>query len=111
MDGVTILNQYPEVTNSPIWGLGAVILIALTIIGIVLAIWKKDFSYIVVFIVFGVFMGLLGTGLFGKYIPRETGKITYQVTISDNVSFNEFADKYEIVAQDGLIYTVKEKSN
>lgn len=35
---------------------------------------------------------------------------TYKVTISDNVSLNEFTQKYEILDQDGKIYTVKEKT-
>ena len=35
---------------------------------------------------------------------------TYKVTISDEVSMNEFMDKYEILSQEGKIYTVKEKT-
>ena len=34
---------------------------------------------------------------------------TYKVTISDEVSMNEFMDKYEILNQEGKIYTVKER--
>ena len=34
---------------------------------------------------------------------------TYKVTISDEVSMNEFMDKYEILNQDGKIYTIKER--
>lgn len=36
---------------------------------------------------------------------------TYKVTISDEVNFVEFNNKYEIIDQDGLIYTIKEKEN
>ena len=35
--------------------------------------------------------------------------IEYKVTIDDSVSMNEFLDKYEILDQEGKIYTVKEK--
>ena len=38
-----------------------------------------------------------------------TGDTTYDVIIGDNVSFNEFAEQYEIISQNGSIYTVKEK--
>ena len=31
------------------------------------------------------------------------------VIIGDNVSFNEFTEQYEIISQNGSIYTVKEK--
>ena len=36
--------------------------------------------------------------------------IEYKVTISDDVSFTEFNEKYEILEQDGKIYTVREKT-
>ena len=34
----------------------------------------------------------------------------YKVTIDDSVLMNEFLDKYEILDQEGKIYTVKEKN-
>ena len=34
--------------------------------------------------------------------------IEYKVTIEDSVSMNEFLNKYEILEQEGKIYTVKE---
>ena len=39
----------------------------------------------------------------------ETGKEIYQVTVSDNINFNEFMNTYNIIKQDGLIYTIIEK--
>lgn len=42
----------------------------------------------------------------------ETNKIIgtkYQVTISEEVKFNDFMEKYEIVDQDGEIYTVRKR--
>lgn len=35
--------------------------------------------------------------------------IEYKVTIDDSVSMTEFMDKYEIIDQEGKIYTVKER--
>ena len=35
--------------------------------------------------------------------------IKYKVTIDDSVLMNEFLDKYEILDQEGKIYTVKER--
>lgn len=35
--------------------------------------------------------------------------IEYKVTINDSVSLTEFLDKYEILDQEGKIYTVKER--
>lgn len=44
-------------------------------------------------------------------LPSETNvdHIEYKVTIDDSVSMNEFLDKYEILDQEGKIYTVKER--
>jgi L-cystine uptake protein TcyP (sodium:dicarboxylate symporter family) len=56
----------------------------------------------------GVVVGFLLSVVVGfieiEYYP------TYKVTISDEVSMNEFMDKYEILNQDGKIYTVKERT-
>lgn len=35
--------------------------------------------------------------------------IEYKATIDDSVSINEFLDKYEILDQEGKIYTIREK--
>lgn len=53
---------------------------------------------------FGLF--LFSFMVSGKEKP--TGEYEYKVTISDDVNFNDFYDKYEIVSQDGKIYVVKE---
>ena len=56
----------------------------------------------------GMVAGLLFAAVVGiteiEYYP------TYKVTISDEVSMNDFMDKYEILNQDGKIYTVKERT-
>lgn len=44
-----------------------------------------------------------------SFVENPTGKYTYKVTISDEVNFVEFDNKYEIIDQDGLIYTISEK--
>ena len=37
--------------------------------------------------------------------------VEYKATIGDSVSMNEFLDRYEILDQEGKIYTIKEKTN
>ena len=64
-------------------------------------------------IFFGATVGLLlgAIVVFGNS-PRPTTEIDYieyKVTISDEVGFNEFTEKYEIISQDGKIYTVRER--
>ena len=59
----------------------------------------------------GLIVALLGSPLFtALFSKEEVGKEThYKVTIDDSVSMNEFLDKYEILDQEGKIYTVKER--
>ena len=52
-----------------------------------------------------VLLSLYGCGVACHYDHTE-----YQVTLSDSVTVNELLDRYEIVSQDGLIYTIKERS-
>ena len=48
-------------------------------------------------------------GLGGAYSKTDISYTEYKVTIDDSVSMNEFLDKYEILDQEGKIYTVKER--
>lgn len=52
--------------------------------------------------------GIVG-GLGGTKSKTDIDHIEYKVTIDDSVSITEFLDKYEILDQEGKIYTVKEK--
>ena len=45
----------------------------------------------------------------GSKSKTDVSHIEYKVTIDDSVSMNEFLDKYEILDQEGKIYTVKER--
>ena len=43
------------------------------------------------------------------YTPNYTGRNQYKVLIDDSVSFNEIAEKYEIVGQDGDVYILEDR--
>ena len=70
-------------------------------------IFEILFGFVVLFEVF-VLGGLIVCGI---YQPDYTGKNQYKVLIDDSVSFNEIAEKYEIVGQDGEIYILEDKEN
>ena len=58
----------------------------------------------------GIVIGTLSGIGCGKTIEVPIAYEThYKVTIDDSVSMNEFLDKYEILDQEGKIYTVKER--
>ena len=65
------------------------------------------FSFVMLFSVF-----VLGSLIvWGIYQPNYTGKNQYKVLIDDSVSFNEIAENYEIVGQDGEIYILEDKES
>lgn len=47
-------------------------------------------------------------GVFGKGEPTEY-ETHYKVTISDEVSMNDFLERYEIIEQEERLYTVRER--
>ena len=106
MTGVEILSM------SPIMGWESwtfiVAFVATIVIGIIAGILCRDISggFIFAIMTFVICVLIFGVFKVGSY---ETGKYEYKVVIDDSVSMNEFLDKYEILDQEGKIYTVKEK--
>ena len=113
MEGITVLSEN-EIMNMPTWTL------AITIIGFIIFVISviicMSFNQEIIQIISGIssiccFI-LFIIGMFCTiFVTKGTGKYTYKVTISDEVNFVEFNNKYEIIDQDGLIYTIKEKEN
>lgn len=81
------------------------------IVGFITGLSEMDtfFGLFVFIIIFVIGSGLFGVGAgftCGEPIEYET---QYKVTIDDSVSMNEFIEKYEIISQEGKIYTVRER--
>ena len=110
MNGVEILSS-ETIYNTilPIWCLilgltGAFVSIYVTIQLFIDCYDIAPWISLVVVIAFTVVAILSG-------IPNKNNVdyIEYKVAIDDSVSMNEFLDKYEILDQEGKIYTVKER--
>ena len=115
MNGVEILNQTNVYeTKGLIWILFLLLGIGF-MVGLIMAImdWCEcgfNGEGILVIILATMLGGVLGTLGYICSI-HETDKldyVEYKVTISDEVDFNEFMDKYKILDKEGKIYTVKE---
>lgn len=115
MNGVEILASNEVVVeaafNWTIFGiiLGFVVAFCL-ILGISISLMNKDWTELIACVHIGLMFGALFGLLFGKLaqIPL-TYATQYKVTISDEVQLNDFLEKYEIVSQEGKIYTVRER--
>lgn len=118
MTGVEILTSNEVVSEyafnwASFWAFLIVVIIIVTIF--VICNYKKDkninsvndlFCMYVVFTLLGCCYGALLGNVTHEPIAYET---QYQVTVSDDVSMVEFMENYEIIKQDGKIYTVRER--
>lgn len=117
MNGVEILSQnIIYETAFPWWlilifaGVGLIIGIIITIIHYIDYGFFDPADLVIIFlgVILGAWFGTLGMFI-SEYETNIIDHIEYKVTINDSVSMNEFLDKYEIIDQEGKIYTVKEK--
>ena len=116
MNGVEILNQtnvYYEDGNMWVFcvltGLGTIIGLIVTFIklsdeGSCIECLIPVFSGMVI----GIALGFLGYA-WTLSPTDELSHVEYKVIVSDEVSFTDFMEKYEIIDQEGQIYTVKER--
>ena len=110
MTGVEILSSetiYNTILPEYFIAIGLVLCLAFVIA--MTACFANDYiiaGLICIALAFG--SAILG-GLGGTSSKTKVNHIEYKVTIDDSVSMNEFLDKYEILDQEGKIYTVKEK--
>ena len=96
------------------WGLFGIIafliLGAFVLFGLLAAIVVDDIKCItgfgIVGLIFAMLLGFACGDSAGEPIEYEN---QYKVIISDEVSMNEFIEKYEIIEQEGKIYTVRER--
>lgn len=112
MNGVEILSS-ETIYNTfiPDWWVGVGFL-ALLVSGFVCEILCCYTKYPAIGVVCLVLAACLWGGLLYFALTPNTNDpnhIEYKVTIDDSVSMNEFLDKYEILDQEGKIYTVKER--
>lgn len=117
MNGVEILSQETIYKTDYPWWLILIFAGIGLIVGIIITINKcmdygffdiSDIVPIILCVGLGVYFGLIGT-IPLEYETDTIDHIEYKVTIDDSVSMNEFLDKYEILDQEGKIYTVKER--
>ena len=115
MNGVEILSSAEVVVDTCFnWDLFTAFLCGFIVAGVLLGIffgsicrsWSTFFYTMLIFAFIGIAVGVMGA--FSEQIPTKY-ETHYKVTINDEVSLNEFYEKYEIVKQEGKIYIVREK--
>lgn len=111
MNGVEILSQ--EIiynTILPEWciALGFFGVIVFTVAGAIAS--AEGYDVLAWICVVMIFISIIVSSLGASQNKTDISHIEYKVIIDESVSMVEFMDKYEILDQEGEIYTVKEKN-
>ena len=112
MNGVEILSVQEVVAEATSnWWLAGFVWLGVIVFGGIIGFWISRKGEAVIA---GCFIAaLLGIFAFAGVATATNKPVEYEthykVTIDDSVSMNEFLDKYEILDQEGKIYTVKER--
>lgn len=110
MDGVTILNEV-MVENCLTSNIIGIVLFSIIFIIAVVAVILGFFYDEIGLVVSGFILGIIGIlGSVGTISNMNTPPYKkYEVTISDEVSFKDFTNKYKVIEKRGEIYVVREK--
>lgn len=116
MQGVEILTSAQVVAETTFpWNTFWVIFGAITFIGLLiglLCLESCEWTIVPSMLVVGALIGSLIGWAFGTECPDAISYETqYKVTISEEVSMTDFYEHYEVIDQDGKIFTVREKTN
>ena len=117
MRGVEILAT-EEIATKHLYNWGAfaicfiVILAVFFIVGVIISFNENDYHCVILFTTIGILFGTLPAFILGAAmgIPFEY-TTQYKVTVSNEVQLNEFNERYEIIEQEGKIYTVRERND
>ena len=101
MNGVTILQTIPAVTNKE-YIILIITVLFLIILGGVLLLKFDALLAGFAFMAFALIVAVQGVHSHHKQ---------YKITVDNTVSYNEFTAKYNIIETDGKIITVEEKDN
>lgn len=114
MTGVEILASEEVVMASSFnWGVFTIVTLGLMAV-FALVGWAADPDNYVNGWLIGISIGSVLAIVIGLFLGAIAGEPTeyethYKITISDEVSMNEFLEHYEIIDQEGKIYTVRER--
>ena len=115
MNGVNILASAEIVTKyafnwQTFWTTALIMTALATLMGIVVYIGTNYRTNVISFcVILGVFVGAMIGCALGSLSNIPIEYVTeYKAIISDEVNFNEFQEKYEIIDQEGKIYTIRE---
>lgn len=108
MAGVTILGSEVVMMKHPLGFIFAIIGVGLLVLSLIISFTLKEKS-LAPMLIFAVIGTVLAFGGMGWAELNEVVNYTkYDVLVSEDVNFQEFYNKYEILEAKGQVYTVRE---
>lgn len=113
INGVEYLYTIPAEEPMSYWILIAIFFIAFALFGIMFLVYSfcGGFEDIVAASIMAAIVTLLSFFAIKIHNANKLSPERYAVTISDEVSMNEFTDNYTIVEQKGNVYIIEEKES
>ena len=111
IDGVEYLYTIPAEEPTSYWILLAVFFLAFAFFGIIFLVYSYlgGFEDIVAASIMAAIVTLISFFAIKSHNANELNPERYAVTISDEVSMNEFIESYTIVEQKGNVYIIERK--
>ena len=116
MTGVEILHSFEVVTEygfdfAGFWIVMLLVALVALFCGAIIAYAGDDYpTGIFVAAMIIIFGGMISIAYNSDTVP-VTSEARYMVTVSNEVSYEDFTKKYEVIEQTGKIYTVRERQN
>ena len=110
MAGVTILSSEVVMMVHPLFGTFAIIGVSLLCLSLLLGLIFQNKSYGLQIMLIPAAIGTIIAfgGMGWASINKVEDYVKYDVLVSENVMFQEFYNRYEILEAKGQVYTVKE---
>lgn len=112
IEGIEVLNKVPIMKPTPLADFVSIIsaiIIVFAVITIICGAALYD-NWIIGFGVCLILCSIIVIAIYGRK-EMETGRYEYQCTISDNTSFMDMYEKYEVVSKDGELWTIIDKES
>ena len=108
MAGVTILGSEVVMMEHPLGFIFAIIGLIFLVLSLIVGVILKE-KNIAPMLIFGVIGTVLAFGGLGwASINKVEDYVKYDVLVPEDVNFQEFYNKYEILEAKGQVYTVRE---
>jgi hypothetical protein len=106
MEGVTILSIGTAMLGMS-WGIAIILALFVLVVEYMADPMDEGFGWR---IGFASFVSIVTFAVLALFCVDTTEVTEYKVTIDDSVKYVEFTEKYEVVDQEGEIYTVRERT-